>query len=128
MKTCNNCNIEKPYSEYQKDKNATDGYQYKCKQCQREYRINNRSYFINYHQSRTLPYWIVYLLPKHNYIGITNKPHYRMLNHKNNFNRDTSGWVELHRFDTREEALAKEAEYHLAGYNGRQGNLKKSPT
>ena len=100
MKCCNNCHIEKPYSEFYKDKYATDGYQYKCKQCNKQISKNqyhkNPEYFKQHHKqfiqanvgyneqlskqfrlSKQLPYWIVYLLPKENYVGITNNPYYR---------------------------------------------------
>jgi predicted GIY-YIG superfamily endonuclease len=74
-----------------------------------------------HHQNTTLPYHIVYLLPDHNYVGVTNNPAYRMSNHrKKEFNRNTDNWTELARFDSREDALKCEAEYHTQGYEGKK--------
>lgn len=42
MKKCNKCKIEKPLSEFSKDKNRKDGLQPRCKSCNREYREQNR--------------------------------------------------------------------------------------
>ena len=35
MRVCNKCKVEKPLSEYGKDKNGLDGYTYLCKECRR---------------------------------------------------------------------------------------------
>ncbi len=140
MKICNTCHIEKSYSEFSRDKYRKDGLQGKCKSCMkisnRKFHNDNPEYYIinkdiksqynqNYHLSKTLPYWVVYMLPNANdYVGHTNNPFFRMLSHKR-LKRDTTGWIELHRFDTREEALAKEAEYHKMGYPGINDNYIK---
>jgi len=144
MKTCNKCGVEKPYTEFFKDKSRSDGFQTKCKQCDKisikayfeknpDYNKqrgqNNKKYFQEKakqrHQSKKLSYWIVYMLPNcipspytKPYVGKTNNPSYRMTHHKYK-GRDTTGWIELHRFDTDAEALAKEAEYHALGYAGK---------
>ncbi len=54
MKICNGCNTEKPYIEFSIDSKgkSKDGYQYRCKQCNREYNKLNRE--------RKLPYNIKY--------------------------------------------------------------------
>jgi hypothetical protein len=36
MKVCSKCKVEKPFSEYQKNKSNKDGFQYQCKQCRKE--------------------------------------------------------------------------------------------
>ena len=59
----------------------------------------------------------VYLIPNENYVGQTNNIYKRMCWHKH-YGRDISDYKVLHTFDTREEALAKEKEYHAMGYNG----------
>lgn len=42
MKKCSKCKIEKCLLEFSKDKSTQDGYQYKCKSCEKEYRQNNK--------------------------------------------------------------------------------------
>ncbi len=41
MKICTKCKIEKPTSEFHKDKSREDGYYPSCKVCVKEYQINN---------------------------------------------------------------------------------------
>ena len=72
---------------------------------------------MNKHKIKT-PYWIVYCLPAEHYCGITNRPYARMLEHKGK--RDTEGWFVLEICYTKEEARAKELEYHKKGYEGRK--------
>ena len=62
-------------------------------------------------------HYSVYLLPNENYVGQTKKIKVTISQHKN-LGRDTSNYKILHTFATREEALAKEKEYHDKGYNG----------
>ena len=75
-----------------------------------------------YVKSRELPYTIIYCIPNYNgrdnYVGITNNPYTRMINHKSLGKFNTSKYIELDRADTREEALKLEAEYHARGYHG----------
>ena len=92
------------------------------KQYDKQRRLNkpgyNKQYIKKYHNSFKLPYHIVYLLPDHNYVGVTSNPTYRMGWHKNMANRNTDNWIELARFNTREEALEYEAAKHAVGYEG----------
>ena len=37
MKKCNKCKVEKPLSDFSKDKSRKDGHQYKCKACGADY-------------------------------------------------------------------------------------------
>ena len=60
----------------------------------------------------------VYLLPDHNYVGQTQNVADRKRKHRNYHNRNVDNIQILHKFNTREEALAKEAEYHNMGYAG----------
>lgn len=41
MKICTKCKINKPYTEFSKSKISKDGYQYKCKECEKQYKIGN---------------------------------------------------------------------------------------
>ena len=133
MKQCSKCKQEKQVAEFNKDKTRKDGLQYICKQCNKnhnkqyshnnseyyKYRCkNNSEYYCNLRKSHQLSCHVVYLLPDHNYVGITDNPIYRMNNHRSKHNRNTSNWVELKRFDTREEALAYESQLHSQGYAG----------
>ena len=38
MKTCTGCKIEKPLSEFSKDKHNKDGLQYKCRDCHKSFK------------------------------------------------------------------------------------------
>ena len=91
--------------EYWKQYKATN---YECR----------KEYDKLYNESLTSPFHIVYLLPFHNYVGVTNQPYKRMKWHKRVHKRNTDNWTELAKFDTREEALKCEAEYHSKGYEG----------
>jgi len=42
MKKCSKCKIEKPYSEFVKDRQKKDGYRFHCKSCLKEYYQKNR--------------------------------------------------------------------------------------
>lgn len=100
---------------------AKQYYQANCeyqKQHMKQWRLNNPEYQKQYFESNKLPYHIVYLLPDHNYVGVTNQPEFRMYEHKNNNNRNTSNWVELARYTDRKEALIHEARLHAEGYEG----------
>ena len=98
-----------------------DNLEYK-KQQSKQWRLNNpeckKQMDKQYHESLKLPYHIVYLLPDHNYVGVTNNPTCRMNRHRNGHKRNTSNWVELACFDSRKDALKCEAEYHAKGYEG----------
>ena len=78
-----------------------------------------------YRLSQISPYYIVYLLPDHNYVGITNNIYNRMHNHRSQYSRNTDNWIELARFNTREEALIHESELHDQGYDGRHLKSKQ---
>ena len=94
----------------------------KFKQLRKNNELNNPDSYKQYREARysrvVLPYHIVYLLPDHNYVGVTNQPDFRMYEHKNNAKRNTDNWIELARYDDRKEALAHEARLHSEGYEG----------
>jgi hypothetical protein len=137
MKQCTKCLKSKEKIEFSNCKANKDGLQYKCKQCEKEikqqryktdksiiklyYQKNKKIYAKRdkqYAQARRLPYYVVYILPVHHYAGITNDTHGRMIRHKNLHQRDTTGWYEVARYNTRKEALLHEAQLHSQGYNG----------
>lgn len=53
-KICNECNLEKPLSEFHKNKNAPDGFQYKCKDCIKKYQMS-KSFTNNVDEIKTCP-------------------------------------------------------------------------
>ena len=42
LKRCSTCEIEKPVSDFVKDKNRKDGFAYECKQCRKAYRQSHK--------------------------------------------------------------------------------------
>lgn len=110
-KKCNVCNIKKPLSEYHKciKKNATYLRSY-CKECGRKQRREWR-------ESLKDGFWTVYLLPDHNYVGITACVYERMKQHKRQ-GRNVSNFEIIGKYDTGPKAAIVEAVYHNNGYDG----------
>jgi len=48
MKTCTKCNIAKPYSGFYKTKRSNDGCHARCKECQKQYKAENKHKWIEY--------------------------------------------------------------------------------
>mgnify|MGYP003680667191 FL=1 len=61
---------------------------------------------------------IVYLLPKENYVGITNNLKVRLSNQRVINKRDTTDYRILAEVNTRAEALELESLIHSIGYSG----------
>jgi hypothetical protein len=92
------------------------------KQHSKQYYESNPEYFKEafnqtYLNNKSL-HTTVYLLPDHNYVGITNTPYYRMIVHRNDYKRNTDNWIEIARYSNREDALKHEALLHSQGYAG----------
>ena len=113
-------------------KNST----YICKEC---WAKRSRKYFKDNPESRkksdvkwrekagnkiSKDYWLSHRENVHyvysigDYVGVTRNIYYRKHHHKSVYNRDISKFKILHTYNNREEALAKEAEYHNMGYAG----------
>lgn len=145
MKVCCKCGIEKLHTEFYKDKTQKDGLEGKCKVCSKakamkwqqtnpeRKKINNERWNSKnpervkelsaksnrkHYKSVKLPYWIVYILPNEYYAGVTTCAYKRMSVHKYRFKRDITGWYEVARYNTKQEALAHEAQLHAQGYKG----------
>tara|TARA_R110000796_G_scaffold1210_1_gene4772 strand:+ start:51 stop:410 length:360 start_codon:yes stop_codon:yes gene_type:complete len=67
--------------------------------------------------------YLVYYLPKHNYIGVTNQLYHRLRHHKS-VNRDVSNCVTIKTFKDKKNALSVERFYHSIGYEGINPNHK----
>ena len=128
MKTCNTCKVEKPLTEFYPVRRTTKKIYYKsfCKVCDKEKhkewkkKNHNRMNELvknSYYKTKD-DHFSVYLLPDHNYVGQTQNVADRKRKHRNYHNRNVDNIQILHKFNTREEALAKEAEYHNMGYAG----------
>jgi hypothetical protein len=121
MKQCPKCKQELALEMFSKCKSRKDGLQASCKKCFREYPSSSSEYTSKYIQSKRKTYHIVYLLVDENYVGVTDNPTRRMWEHKSKYNRNTGNWIVLGKFNTRQEALKREAELHDQGYEGRNG-------
>lgn len=59
MKTCNKCKQNKPLTEYTRKKASKDGYNYICKQCRKQYHLDNKDkvkkYVDEYNKKYVLP-------------------------------------------------------------------------
>ncbi len=109
-KVCTKCKIEKPLSDYHWNSKKHKYKRAYCKECGRKARRDWR-------ESKKDGYWYVYLLPEHNYVGITECVHERMNAHKNT-GKNVEGYKILGSFKTGPEAALMEAKYHCDGYNG----------
>ena len=99
-KYCNHCGEHKDLDQFWNSRATKDGKQYKCIPCmsqvvkefiqinpeypKKRYKNNVKTY-----KSRSKLFRLdhksdynVYLLPDHNYVGVTNNMYYRMCNHK----------------------------------------------
>ena len=50
MKICSNCKIEKTLIDFSKDKNRPDGLRCQCKECNKQYNIDNAEHYKQYHK------------------------------------------------------------------------------
>ena len=110
MRTCNKCSDTLELGVNISVSRINNG-DYICKPCNTNRGRKYRDHTKDNHYS-------VYLLPDHNYVGVTGRLKWRMYNHKWEHNRNTSNVKVLHTFSNLEEALIKEKEYHNRGYEG----------
>lgn len=69
--------------------------------------------------------YVVYYLPEHHYVGVTNCLYSRLNNHRSSYNRITEGYEVLYTAKDAVEARAVERYMHYEmGYNGRCGGTK----
>ena len=68
---------------------------------------------------------VVYYLPEHHYVGVTDCLYTRLKNHRNNSNRVTEGYEIIYNAKDMTEARAVERYMHYEmGYNGKHGGTK----
>ena len=68
---------------------------------------------------------VVYYLPEHHYVGVTDCLYTRLKNHRNNSNRVTEGYEIIYTAKDVTEARAVERYMHYEmGYNGKHGGTK----
>jgi len=116
-------NREKHLEKNRKVRTETNYYEKRYDKKRDYYKQINKAY----HQSKTLPYWIVYILPIPHYAGVTNNPYYRMAEHTSRHKRDITGWYEVAQYDNQDDALAHEARLHAQGYDGEHPRKKYKP-
>ena len=75
VRVCNECKVEKPLEEYHRSKKSLEGRRYVCKVCRKKYSAN-------IYKAKRLDHYIVYYIPSHHYVGVTNEPISRMHYHK----------------------------------------------
>jgi predicted GIY-YIG superfamily endonuclease len=71
-----------------------------------------------YVHKHKLSYTILYYIPAHNYVGITNNPTRRMYKHQHDNNFNIDGWLIIGKYINRADAIATEFRLHRLGYNG----------
>lgn len=68
---------------------------------------------------------VVYYLPEHHYVGVTDCLYSRLKNHRSRFNRSTEGCEIIYNAKDITEARAVERYMHYElGYNGKKGGTK----
>lgn len=111
-KLCKKCNTEKSVEDFFRDNDKSDGRQTQCKSCKKKYRKANPRW-----KSGNDPYFSVYYLPAHRYVGMTANVKMRMHDHKKR-GKDVEGMQIIGTFDTAIEAHTLETLMHLSGFEG----------
>ena len=127
-KVCTKCKVEKSLDNFYKFKNSKDGFQSRCKVCNKKdtvdyKKVNNakcKLYRAKYRERMTHKP-TVYLLVKENYVGTTSRLKHRIYQHKHN-GKFVEDFIVLASFDSRKDALELEEFMHELGYNGRHIN------
>jgi hypothetical protein len=72
---CKICNVTKKITEFHKSAKEKDGHRFKCKVCAKKDAAKR-------FKLKRLDYYLLYYIPSHHYIGITNEPTSRFNYHK----------------------------------------------
>lgn len=77
LKKCNICNECKPVTEFSKNKSKADGYQYRCKTCVKQWKIDNpdktREYHANHRGFGSYPLNEIILCVHEHHLHIENR-------------------------------------------------------
>ena len=132
MKECKSCKVVLIVGE-NITKSAFNNSDFRCKPCIKSYhqtyylenmdtiKKSNIKHTIKWNNSQKDGFHSVYLLPKHNYVGITENLYIRMGKHKNG-GRDTTDYRVLYKTKDRELGLELEELLHDMGYEGKHAN------
>jgi hypothetical protein len=101
---CRKCKKVKNITDFHKSKKEALGRRFVCKECRKIYSANRFN-------KKKLNYYIVYYIPSHHYLGITNEPESRMSYHKRT-GKDISDFKVLYCCECRKEAKYIEALFH----------------
>ena len=101
MKKCTKCNIDKPFTDFHKNKKSKDGYTFSCKQCTKSYYKNNKEsrdeYQKQYYQENKDEQYL--------------KNRERYLNNKERYDETTNKWREKNKERLRERQRKYMKEY-----------------
>ena len=119
-KICSKCNYLKPLTEFHTRKDSSDGYRKECKECKkkdtaRQYQFRKETTTRNDYNKD--PYYTVYYLPEHHYVGMTNYLKRRMREHKKK-GKIIEGYEVVGRYKTAIQAHLYETMLHAMGYEG----------
>ena len=124
MKKCTKCNETKELDQFYK---SGKYYKSHCKPCNTKgvkefYQRNPTSkskHDKKYHTLGKDGHFSVYLLPDHNYVGMTHYMRNRMSQHRSDNGRNTDNVRVLYTTKSKDEALELEALLHDIGYEGK---------
>ena len=124
-KVCKKCNYLKPVQDFHPRRDSADGYRSECIECKkkdsaRQYQFRKET--MPRKKSDKDPYYTVYYLPEHHYVGMTNSLNRRIKEHKRK-GKIVNGYEIVGRYNNVVEAHLYETMLHAIGYEGfRYGN------
>lgn len=129
-KICSKCNYLKPIADFHTRKDSADGYRKECKACkkkdtERQYQFRKET--MPRKKITKDPYYTVYYLPEHHYIGMTNSFKRRMQEHKTK-GKIVEGCEIVGRYKTAIQAHLYETMLHAMGYEGFKYGNEQSTT
>lgn len=101
---CKKCSISKPLIDFHKSKKEKYGHRSICKECRKKYAADR-------FKDKRLDYYLLYYIPSHHYVGITNEPESRFLYHKRT-GKNIEDIKILYTCESRKEIKYMEAMFH----------------
>jgi len=108
---CSKCKSDKPLSDFHRDNRRESGAARYCKACKKDYDKHGPD-------KKLRDKYVVYYLPKHNYIGMTYNLHRRIRAHKTVDKRDTAGYKIVIATRSKRIAHLVETFLHIIGFKG----------